>query len=120
MAKIRLTVGILAGVLMWPAAGQAIEDIRDLGPMIETLNDVLGIGRSELSMEYVSPETGNRGRVEAIRPAGESNGRPCWMFRRSYGGPGNVSTIEGRACSNTSLPSAKKRALPAPGTRVRP
>ena len=96
MARIRLTVGVLLGVLMWPAAGQAIEDIRDLGPMIETLNDVLGVGRSALSMEYVSPATGNQGRVEAVRPAGESNGRPCWIFRRSYGRPGNISTIEGR------------------------
>jgi peptidoglycan hydrolase-like protein with peptidoglycan-binding domain len=119
MAKVRLTVGILAGVLMWPAAGQAIEDIRDLGPMIETLNDVLGVGRSDLSMEYVSPATGNRGRVEAVRPAGESNGRPCWMFRRNYGPPGRVTTIEGRACSTPDgLWEIVDEGTPAPAAPV--
>ena len=125
MVRRQLTAGILAGVLLWPAAVQAIEDIRDLGPMVETLNDVLGIGRSALSMEYVSPTTGNRGRVEAIRPAGENNGRPCWMFRRSYGRPGNVMTLEGRACSTPdglweivdegpAAPAAATAAAPAP------
>jgi peptidoglycan hydrolase-like protein with peptidoglycan-binding domain len=98
MKKVRLVGAIVAAGFLWPAAAGALEDIRDLGPMLETLNDVLSFGRSNVTMNYVSPATGNAGSVEAVRPAGESGGRPCWIFISRYGPPGAEKSEQGRAC----------------------
>lgn len=93
LAGLTVAAITLAGGTAW-----ALQDARDLGPMLQTLNDVLSLGRSNVTMNYESSATGNRGKVTAIEPVGPRDDQPCWSFERVYGSAGGQKTVEGIAC----------------------
>lgn len=132
MKVIARASAVLLSALLLPGTATAIEDVRDLGPMMQTLNDTLEFGRSGASMEYTNPATGNRGTIKALSPTGQRDGRVCWAFERTYGKPGQLQTLGGVACRTADglwqiveegpvqASSAVARAEPAPTSSALP
>jgi len=77
----------------------AVADKRDVASMHEALNRLLQSAGPNSTIKWSNPQTGNSGTITAIETRFGAEG-PCWRYRRSYGAPGPVFTVDGTACEN--------------------
>ena len=92
---------LLLVMTLWAAPALALTDLRDTTALTQALNDLMGVAEAGRSMRWHNPETGNGGRITALRRADQGS-RSCWRFRRTFDQGGVTQSVDGTACE--SLP----------------
>ncbi|MGF1609977.1 MAG: RT0821/Lpp0805 family surface protein [Kiloniellales bacterium] len=81
---------------MWVRPALALKDQRDATALFSALNDLMGFAAPGRSVVWENPETGNSGKITALRPT-TVEGRSCWDFERTYEDNG-IQAVQGAAC----------------------